>query len=624
MSNEERYRSLFEGSQASLSDMAARQAQALARVGRLRNALVTVLRKNFLALSVEAEANLGARLSDVDDEILLAYLDAFTTAAARGDQRATLQALAEAIRAAGIPLQGDEPLSWVEQIHQHRRNGSTTSHAVPVVAKEVVTALPPLITPPSSEVRPVDDYWQPAVPRQTPTPAAEPAASDRDAALNSLFADVPAPLLWANALGSVEDDSDQWTPSPVRPRDHGETAQLDKAVGTTEQAAVTAGSTRPAAEAPGAGRHDEHDEHANHANDTADLASVFATTGAAAPTTTATVEPKRRARKTATPPAGKGSDGPVVSAPSANSALATGQPERNAEEVPPTIHATATPAAIETSTAADPAEHGGGAGLTLPLRPELIPTTTRKKTRATKKATRPTNYTEPTLLSVVDESARDLDDGMRSALLAAASIPRPVFARDLVAIAGSLETVDAWEAECRSNVNTSPVRFVAPKSRHRLRGCLVAVEQTETRPADWWNQAVKRYRAGRLYELGVLLHRVGDEVVSFNLEDRVAVFRLNTPRGLMGIVVVLDAHGVDGGVLVDVASHVGSLLSERLTMVAVLTTSAEPGSLEALCEGLDRLVRKENWAVTMPIVAARSWEYADDRGTSAVLISGQV
>ena len=117
----EHYRSLFEGSQASLADMAARQAQALARVGRLRSAIVAVLRKNFMELSAQAEANLGGRLSEIDDEIILAYLDAFTAAASRGDQRATVQALKEAVLSLGIPLRGEEPLVWVEQIHQHRQ-----------------------------------------------------------------------------------------------------------------------------------------------------------------------------------------------------------------------------------------------------------------------------------------------------------------------------------------------------------------------------------------------------------------------------------------------------------------------------------------------------------------------
>jgi hypothetical protein len=213
---------------------------------------------------------------------------------------------------------------------------------------------------------------------------------------------------------------------------------------------------------------------------------------------------------------------------------------------------------------------------------------------------------------------------MRQALLAAASIPRPVFARDLVAVTGSLELVDEWEAECRANLSTSPVRFVAPKSRHRLRGCLVAVDQTEVRASDWWNQSVKRYRAGRLYELAVLLHRVGDEVVSFSLDPEVAAFRLNTPRGLIGVVVLLDTKlSADGPSVADMVVHLEQMLSERLTMVAVLTTSAEPGSLESVADAVERAARENAWVPTAPVVAARSWEYADDRGTSAVMVLGE-
>ena len=43
-----RYRSLYEGTQSSLTDIASKQAEALGRVGRLRNGMISILNKNTL------------------------------------------------------------------------------------------------------------------------------------------------------------------------------------------------------------------------------------------------------------------------------------------------------------------------------------------------------------------------------------------------------------------------------------------------------------------------------------------------------------------------------------------------------------------------------------------------
>lgn len=685
MSTPDNYRSLFEGSQASLSDMAARQTQALARVGRLRSAIVTVLRKNFMAPSAQAEANLGSRLSDIDDEILLAYLDAFTAAASRGDQRATLQALREAIVALGIPLRGDEPLLWVEQIHQHRqrvamlageptRPNENVEHA-DVVANSVRPGGRPALLgqqdavatssspPPGSGPVPVEDYWRWDEPAATNTAGDLSDSEHLSDGLGSLFADVIEPRLWQNDLGSAIPTDDRWTPSPLQARStpdqtlgaspavapetwetgdrpassvatpvehHERSASVaDAASGNpapaTRDAADDVGSADPgvaAASAPGTGKRPGRSKPAN---------------GAGEPT------PKRKVRKSATPPSDENGLADTTRTAVVGDAAAPSETPSQALVAEHTLDAIA-PASTSSGAdvayddwsplveAADPTSVTGPGpstgvpvvtGLVAPMRPELFPGTAPKKRSRNSRAPSPSREQEPMLLSGVDVTL-SLNDGMRNALLAAASIPRPVFGRDLVSIAGSLALVDAWEAECRANVNTSPVRFVAPKSRHRLRGCLVAVDQDAVRPTDWWYQAVKRYRAGRLYELGVLLHRVGDEIVSFSLGDHVAVFRLNTPRGLVGIVILLDASASgDRETLNDVAEHMERLLTERLTMIAVLTTSAEPGSLETLVTDVEHLAGERSWRPTVPIVAARSWEYADDRGSSALMILGQ-
>lgn len=649
----EHYRSLFEGSQASLADMAARQAQALARVGRLRSAIVAVLRKNFMELSAQAEANLGGRLSEIDDEILLAYLDAFTAAASRGDQRATVQALKEAVLSLGIPLRGEEPLVWVEQIHQHRQQNQRNAATGAAATSTPVSTNPDRVhidaegvraaADPREDVEPFEERPVERKPRENqPLPVDDYWKWDEATPLGDLFDDIESsdersgeeaqPRRWGNELGAISPDEDRWTPSPIAPASAPRTGPAPSPAVALEPEETIA--TPPVPARPAASR-ESHEEAQGEAH-----GKVETSNG----TLPADAHPAANDDETRDVPGGV--DGETTTKPKTRK-TAKRQPRQRATapgETPTTNSVAAeTETPVDTgthpatsdaggfddlsslfddtpTTAPTPAANGNDL-LAPPMRPELFAPSTPKKRRSTRtKASAPIGEI-PLVESV---GPQELNDGMRTALLAAAAIPRPVFTRDLIGVAGSLAMVDAWEAECRSDVSSSPVRFVAPKSRHRLRGHLVAVEPSTVRPGDWWYQAVQRYRAGRLYELAVLLHRVGDEIVSFTLEDQLAVFHLNTPRGLVGMIVVLDPRPVLGGPSSeDLAGHLEKLLSERLTMIAVLTASAEPGSLENLIAHVEDLAGRRSWQPTAPVIAARSWEYADDRGTSAVMVLGQ-
>lgn len=593
----EKYRSLFEGAQSSLSDLSARQAQALSRVGRLRNAVVTVLRRNFMELSAQAETQLGTRLSDVDDEILIAYLEAFVAAASRGDQRATLNAMAEAVAALGIPLRGEEPLLWVEQIHAHRvviqrEQSRTPAQPSTKDAEEPVHPVSERIseatatTQPSSPEREPEDYWG-----WEPGTTLKGLFDDGDQSrLGSLFDDVETPELWDSELGETRSTDGQWAPSPVAPVD------------PSKKAPERPAQARPSAPEP------------------VKPSAVKQKTPVKKSKATETEQVKKSGNTNAAPdlaPASS-SSGPAESEPALPTQPTTLVNVTTAEAVVETAHPTPS---VVGSTVAEVSDTEVGVGVETPLRPELFPAapTRRKRTREVR-----TQATPPEEGLPFKSGTAVLDDPMRKALLAASSIPRPVFTRDLIAVAGDEAIVDAWEAECRAEVSTSPVRFVAPKSRHRQRGRLVAIEQGAAKPADWWYQAVSRYRAGRLYELGVLLHRVGDEIVSFQLGEQVCLFRLNTPRGLVGVVVVLDIAAEDNPeVRQELTDVVEGLMGERLTLLAVLTASGEPGSLEGLSGGLEQIALERRWRPTFPLVAARSWEYADDRGSSAVMVLNQ-
>lgn len=241
-----------------------------------------------------------------------------------------------------------------------------------------------------------------------------------------------------------------------------------------------------------------------------------------------------------------------------------------------------------------------------PLRPG-IPARPRQRSRS---ATSPSGGRDA-------PSSPGLTDDMRAALDSASASPRPTFTSDLVPIAGSESLVEMWEAERRSDISASPVRFIAPKSRHRHRGRLVvSADSSAASSSDWWSSCVDTYRAGRLYELGVLLRALGDDVVSLKLEPEHVVVRLNGTQGMSAALVLLAPFDpLEGDVISD---QLPSLLEERLSLIAILSASGEKGARERIAAAASRIVSESGSSVT--VVAAVSWEYADDSKSAAVFV----
>jgi len=564
------YRGLYEGSQTSLSDMASRHAQALGRVGRLRSAMVSMLRRNFGSLSNQAETKLGTRLSEVDDEVLLAYVDAFVASSTSNNQSYALSGLKEALQTLGVPVSSDDPVAWIEKIHQLRQSGWALT--------QTVTSPPPAADPePTPVARPLEELAQEAHESADSYWGWEPTEGDD---LSALFADQAADP------GAPPSNAASADPSAAEPASAASSADVN-ASGDHDPARTVDGQPAAASDAAGdadggaSGRLDELFADAPRLWD-GDLGEQ----------TESGEQPPRwqpspvRARDTP--------DDQPAPAPS----------------VPPEEPK---PTSAETASVFQP-----------PLRPELVQAPKKSAAKGRRVRTQATPAEELDVpVSTASSQTGAVDASTHQALLAAASIPRPVFTRDLVAVAGSSDAVEAWEDACRADPGSVPVRFIAPKARHRMRGRLVIVNQPEEDSSNWWQQCVAAYRASRLYELGVLLNRVGDEVVSYTLADTGVLLRLNTPRGLVGVAVTFTTDLEAGSdAYRELQGHLEQLLSDRLTLTAVLTTSGESGSLDGLVTVVSAMAAEQNWAPAMPVVAARSWEYADDRGSSAVLVLG--
>lgn len=528
--NNNMYRSLFEGSQASLADMAARQAQALSRVGRLRQSLVNVLRKNYANLVNAAEMSMGKKMNDADDEILLAYLESCVSASVRTNSTGAAQNLQEALKSAGFTVTGYDLLLWADQIR---------AHAASLKARETPSTAPtprPVVAAPENAA--VIDAQQ-----DVDTVSWEEKTEDGDVdetkaaarTLADLFDDYSEPVLWEGPLGATNEET-TWSPSPVKPA----------------REAPTNGEKTPKNKFTDPGKEDDKDP---------------------------------------VPPA-SWDDG-------------TSGPEGAFDDDP-------RPDTTRQPTIVQPV-----------LKPEIItPSTAKKRPRKSKARVLAPGETEETLYGAAQSGSVDMDEQVRASLVAASSLSRPVFTRDLVSVAGSMEIVEAWETECRMSSEENNIRFVAPKSRHRLRGRLIVTERPgEPAAGDWWWQATNKYRAGRLYELGVLLHRVGEEVVTYKLDDNSATFHLSTPKGLVGVLVVLSPVPAPGLPDYDtIRECLRTMFNERLVLLAVLTASGEKESLASLTDFVKEQAAEFKTTPLMPVVAARSWEYSDDRGSSAVLL----
>lgn len=115
-----KYRRLYEGSQRSLTEMASRQAQAVSRVGRLRNQLVLAAKRAFPRAFGEAERAMGKRMSEVADEILVAYLETFMGTSILAEEPEDVAELRQALNNLGVFVpDGADLREWAEAIRRH-------------------------------------------------------------------------------------------------------------------------------------------------------------------------------------------------------------------------------------------------------------------------------------------------------------------------------------------------------------------------------------------------------------------------------------------------------------------------------------------------------------------------
>lgn len=249
-----------------------------------------------------------------------------------------------------------------------------------------------------------------------------------------------------------------------------------------------------------------------------------------------------------------------------------------------------------------------------PLQPELLRPAGGRRAR---KSPRVSAVRSQPAAPPAEVDADDLDEAADQLARQA----RPVFTSDLSRAGASAQRVAEWEQRVRDAYPQSPFRLVGGRNRHRDRGSLLypaSVLEEDGGPLSGtlWGEALVRYRGAQLYELGVLLHRVGDDVVSHSLGDEVAVLRLADRGQVTGLLVVLGGKlGPGGKAREALADPLADLVSERLSLVGVLATRDR--QLDALVDAAACVVAERGVDPPMPLVAAYSWEWSDAAGTAA-------
>lgn len=563
-----KYRRLYEGSQRSLTEMAGRQAQAVSRVGRLRNQLVLAAKRAFPRAFGEAERALGKRMSEVTDEILVAYLESFMGTSILAEEPEGVADLRQALNEIGVFVPGGADLrEWAEAI---RRHGLQTTNQTPVVPTPAVGVPKPqllrnrdLLAPKSQpEILDLDDLFEP-VEVANLAPAEEQPQGGGMPKVD--IESVVHPLDTEDDVFGMDMFSEDVIPTSGQ--EGGDLRNAPRMSDTFEDSVFSDENLN------GAARGEES------------FGEGFVGTTS------------------------KTQDSEVEIGGSGDNSILSG--EIASEKV-------------ESAAATQPLP-AWATGKT--VKPQLFPNGPGGATKPAKRArkqvkTRATAPDVPEAGMPSEPSDGQINEKVREQLMASIAVPRPVFTSDLAAIVGSDDLVSAWRDELQTGDLT--VRFVLPKPRHRARGSLV-IPQTALAGADssfsrsHWARCMESYRGARIYELGVFFHRFVEQVISFESDGEVVAVRMSLQNGLTGALMVAGQDLADGGATRSrIIETLERFIQDRLVHVAVLVLNAE--QFETVRAAITEEAALRNWVAAMPVTLSRSWEYVDGTGTAIPIL----
>jgi len=200
-----------------------------------------------------------------------------------------------------------------------------------------------------------------------------------------------------------------------------------------------------------------------------------------------------------------------------------------------------------------------------------------------------------------------------------ANSDKPIFTNDLLFLAGDIETLNTWERTHRDNIEKSNFRFLSSKNRYKQLGSLVINKNTITSNSIWSN-FVEKFRGAVLYELAVLFKRIYDDIIDYKIDVNYIQIYIKTPRGITKLIIILNNIEKNSTTENNLKNLISSSQTENLSLLVILAIKIDKNIINRISETVTSYFVENSIKPNCAIVTAYSWEFADDRGTSAKLI----
>jgi hypothetical protein len=556
-----RYKRLYEGTQASLNDLAGKQAAALTRAGKLRNAVLDAGKQFHPDVYAEAERSLGTKLSKLSDEMIIAYLNSFMAVgvAERKAARATppstpteqvspeLDAIRTLLTARGVTIsESAGAAEWVSVLVPLLDKGAGDAHVYGVAeetnigSSENVVVTPGLLHDLFGEVH-ID------VP-----PPDEPSNEDY---WDDLFSEDPQQVSGTvNALGDIF--SDGRAPAPVVGAANKENSGLD-----TPDLNVSR-QTQPVET----------------------LASVSKT------------EDKAPADQDVVAETFEGIDESV----------------KNTTETK-VAHAAPKPAQPQGEQLGFDSSVGS-------VRPEIIaaPARPNRKKPARKTTRLRAEPPESKAVTVAKETSLPANDGESLALNASHS--RPLFTSDLTSAGVSADEVSALEEAAREAGTGAEYAFIIGKA-DRGRGSLIVPTRPKQEPTPWGACLVnEKLRGQTLYEIAIILRNNEETVLSCEVRNSTTLFTFSSLGTGLHLGVFVGAGGTAPGspLRAELTEIIASSVNADYESVVLLTSSRRADAPARLASSVADLATENSWDVRIPVLAGHSGTYRGPANSSLV------
>lgn len=206
-------------------------------------------------------------------------------------------------------------------------------------------------------------------------------------------------------------------------------------------------------------------------------------------------------------------------------------------------------------------------------------------------------------------------------LEAALLMPAPRFMRDVVNQLRDADLAAEWQESQKDAGNWA---FIPPQGKHRQRGALLVPRGNVTNTiaefgtSHWGRALAEKYKAGRLYEIAIVLAKLADSIVVCGFSKHVVEITYRHKGELRALIVGLEP-GADPWLAVE--ETVGRYSGEGNTAVEdILVIPCPSGSADPVTDTLKAAKSANSWHLTAPVRVQEmaDWVTNDGRGAEVV------